>query len=62
MAVQQYLPFALREFVVGSLDTTPAGVPIPTKTIFRVSSSEIGFEKPVHLGDLSVTALSLTQD
>jgi len=56
--VQQYLPFALRELIVAEATLTPGGLPLPTNTVIRVSSSEIGFERPVHLGDISVTAIA----
>lgn len=61
MSVQQYLPFALREFIAGARTLDPNGVALPTPTVIRVSSSEIGFESPIHLGDISVMVQSAGQ-
>lgn len=58
---QQYLPFALREIFAGAFTADPNGVPLPTFSVMRVSSAEIGFDGPIHLGDITVAALSLGQ-
>ncbi len=58
---QQYLPFALREIFAGAATFDPNGVALPTYSVMRVSSSEIGHDGPIHLGDITIATYSVAQ-